>query len=73
MRYFISLTLNTFCNWKIKKKIFQNFAEDKLREELRKLQDDKTQYQGAAKESIRKILQEKLEAVQKLQDLERYV
>ncbi|KAJ9580949.1 hypothetical protein L9F63_023870, partial [Diploptera punctata] len=49
----------------------KNFAEDKLREELRKLQDDKSQYQGAAKESVRKILQEKLDAVQKLQDLER--
>jgi hypothetical protein len=50
----------------------QNFAEDKLREELRKLQEDKCQYQGTAKESLRKVLQEKLEAVQKMQDLERY-
>jgi hypothetical protein len=50
----------------------QNFAEDKLREELRKLQEDKCQYQGTAKESLRKLLQEKLEAVQKMQDLERY-
>ncbi|XP_069693765.1 sarcolemmal membrane-associated protein isoform X3 [Periplaneta americana] len=49
----------------------KNFAEDKLREELRKLQEDKSQYQGTAKESLRKILQEKLEAVQKMQDLER--
>jgi CHASE3 domain sensor protein len=51
---------------------FQNFAEDKLREELRKLLEDKSQYQGTAKESLRKMLQEKLEAVQKMQDLERY-
>jgi bacterioferritin-associated ferredoxin len=51
----------------------QNFAEDKLREELRKLQEDKCQYQGTAKESLRKMLQEKLEAVQKMQDLERYL
>jgi Fe-S cluster biogenesis protein NfuA len=51
---------------------FQNFAEDKLREELRKLQEDKCQYQGTAKESLHKMLQEKLEAVQKMQDLERY-
>lgn len=50
----------------------QNFAEDKLREELRKLQEDKSQYQGTAKESLRKMLQEKLEAVQKMQDIERY-
>ncbi|KAF4525125.1 hypothetical protein B566_EDAN005067 [Ephemera danica] len=49
----------------------KTFAEDKLREELRKLQDDKEQYQGAAKEAVRKVLQEKLDAVQKLQDLER--
>ncbi|PNF42565.1 hypothetical protein B7P43_G05430 [Cryptotermes secundus] len=49
----------------------KNFAEDKLREELRKLQEDKCQYQGTAKESLRKMLQEKLEAVQKMQDLER--
>jgi len=51
----------------------QNFAEDKLREELRKLQEDKCQYQGTAKESLHKMLQEKLEAVQKMQDLERYL
>lgn len=51
----------------------QNFAEDKLREELRKLQEDKCQYQGTAKESLRKMLEEKLEAVQKMQDLERYL
>jgi len=49
----------------------KNFAEDKLREELRKLQEDKCQYQGTAKESLHKMLQEKLEAVQKMQDLER--
>nr|CAD7258450.1 unnamed protein product [Timema shepardi] len=49
----------------------KNFAEDKLREELRKLQEDKCQYQGSAKESLRKVLQEKLEAIQKLQDIER--
>ncbi|XP_021916457.1 sarcolemmal membrane-associated protein-like isoform X3 [Zootermopsis nevadensis] len=49
----------------------KNFAEDKLREELRKLQEDKSQYQGTAKESLRKMLQEKLEAVQKMQDIER--
>ncbi|XP_063219396.1 sarcolemmal membrane-associated protein-like isoform X4 [Bacillus rossius redtenbacheri] len=49
----------------------KNFAEDKLREELQKLQEDKNQYQGTAKESLRKLLQEKLDAVQKLNDLER--
>lgn len=53
--------------------IQQSFEEDKLREELRKLQEDKEQYQGAAKETLRKVLQEKLDAVQKFQDLERYI
>lgn len=49
----------------------QNFAEDKLRDELRKLQEDKNTYQGLAKECLQKVLQEKLEAVQKCQDIER--
>jgi len=49
----------------------KNFAEDKLREELRKLQEDKSTYQGLAKECLQKLLQEKLEAVQKCQDIER--
>ncbi|XP_075219691.1 uncharacterized protein LOC142323637 isoform X2 [Lycorma delicatula] len=48
----------------------KNFAEDKLREELRKLQEDKNQYQGTAKEFLRKILEEKLDAVKKCQDVE---
>lgn len=48
----------------------KNFAEDKLREELRKLQEDKNQYQGTAKEVLRKILEEKLDAVGKSQELE---
>jgi len=70
-RSFLILKFDTGCSetcfsW-------QNFAEDKLREELRKLQEDKCQYQGTAKESLRKMLQEKLEAVQKMQDLERYL
>ncbi|KAK7792485.1 hypothetical protein R5R35_011036 [Gryllus longicercus] len=49
----------------------KNFAEDKLRDELRKLQEDKSLYQGTAKESLRKLLQEKIDAVQRLNDLER--
>ncbi|XP_049846371.1 sarcolemmal membrane-associated protein isoform X7 [Schistocerca gregaria] len=49
----------------------KNFGEDKLREELRKLQEDKSQYLGTAKESLRRILQEKLDAITKLADLER--
>ncbi|XP_034254852.1 sarcolemmal membrane-associated protein [Thrips palmi] len=48
----------------------KNATEDILREELRKLQEDKINYQGTAKEGLQKILEEKLDAVQKLQDLE---
>jgi len=48
----------------------KNFAEDKLRDELRKLQEDKSTYQGLAKECLQKVLQEKVEAVHKCQDME---
>ncbi|KAG1699346.1 Sarcolemmal membrane-associated protein [Nymphon striatum] len=48
----------------------KNFGEDKVREEIIKLQNDKDLYQTSAKESLRKALQEKLEAVRKHQDLE---
>ena len=50
----------------------QNFGEDKLREEIARLQEEKNAYQNVAKESLKKVLQEKLEAVRKLQELERY-
>ncbi|XP_022252785.1 sarcolemmal membrane-associated protein-like isoform X2 [Limulus polyphemus] len=48
----------------------KNTCEDKLREELTKLQEEKDKYQNTAKESLRKVLQEKLEAVRRAQDLE---
>ncbi|XP_076358603.1 uncharacterized protein LOC143251120 isoform X3 [Tachypleus tridentatus] len=48
----------------------KNTSEDKLREELMKLQEEKDKYQNTAKESLRKVLQEKLEAVRRAQDLE---
>lgn len=48
----------------------KNATEDVLREELRKLQEDKINYQGTAKQGLQKVLEEKLEAVQKLQELE---
>uniref|UniRef100_A0A1B6DJM0 Sarcolemmal membrane-associated protein n=1 Tax=Clastoptera arizonana TaxID=38151 RepID=A0A1B6DJM0_9HEMI len=47
----------------------KNFAEDKLHEELRKLNEDKTTYQTTAKECLKKILEEKLEILQKYEDL----
>ncbi|XP_006816694.1 uncharacterized protein LOC102809759 [Saccoglossus kowalevskii] len=45
--------------------------EDSIRKELVALQDDKHKYETTAKESLRRVLQEKLEAVRKLSDLER--
>lgn len=49
----------------------QNFPEDKLRDELRKLHDDKNIYQSTAKDRLKKIYEEKLEVVQKCQEVER--
>ncbi|XP_046681868.1 sarcolemmal membrane-associated protein isoform X2 [Homalodisca vitripennis] len=49
----------------------KNFTEDKLRDELRNLQKDKCVYQDLAKECLQKVLQEKLEVVQRCQDIER--
>jgi len=49
----------------------KNFNEDKLREEIRKLYDEKNIYQDISKESLRKVLTEKMETLKKLQDTER--
>ncbi|XP_052829143.1 sarcolemmal membrane-associated protein isoform X3 [Octopus bimaculoides] len=48
----------------------KNHGEDTLRQELVALQDDKHHYEITAKESLRRVLQEKLEAVRKITDLE---
>ncbi|EZA58632.1 hypothetical protein DMN91_009032 [Ooceraea biroi] len=48
----------------------KNYTEDKVRNELAKLQDEKAQYQNAAKEALQKVLQEKLEVTQRLVQLE---
>ncbi|EEC09797.1 conserved hypothetical protein, partial [Ixodes scapularis] len=45
-------------------------TDDKLREEIARLQEERDRYQNSAKESLRKALQEKLEAVRRVQDLE---
>lgn len=50
----------------------QNYPEDSVREEMRRLLDEKDQYETTAKESLRRVLQEKLDAVTKLADLERW-
>lgn len=49
----------------------KNYPEDSVREEMRRLLDEKCQYETTAKESLRRVLQEKLDAVTKLADLER--
>lgn len=51
---------------------FQNYPEDSVREEMRRLLDEKCQYETTAKESLRRVLQEKLDAAAKLADLERW-
>ncbi len=43
-----------------------------MREEIRKLYDEKNVYQDVAKETLRKVLTEKMETLKKLQDAERY-
>ncbi|XP_015592287.1 sarcolemmal membrane-associated protein [Cephus cinctus] len=47
------------------------FTKDKIRNELAKLEEEKGQYQVAAKEALQKILQEKLEVKQSVAQLER--
>ncbi|XP_053148419.1 sarcolemmal membrane-associated protein isoform X7 [Hemicordylus capensis] len=46
-------------------------TEDSLRKELIALQDDKHNYETTAKESLRRVLQEKIEVVRKLSEVER--
>lgn len=41
-------------------------SEDKLREEIMKLQNEKMQYQTSAKQALKKVYNERLEAIQKL-------
>uniref|UniRef100_A0AAY4BE86 Sarcolemmal membrane-associated protein n=1 Tax=Denticeps clupeoides TaxID=299321 RepID=A0AAY4BE86_9TELE len=48
-----------------------NQTEDAMRKELVTLQDDKLNYETTAKESLRRVLQEKIEVVRKLSEVER--
>ena len=48
----------------------KNYTEDKIRNELVSLQEEKVHYQNAAKEALQKVLQEKLEVTQRLVQLE---
>ncbi|XP_026579401.1 sarcolemmal membrane-associated protein isoform X11 [Pseudonaja textilis] len=49
----------------------KNQTEDSLRKELIALQEDKYNYETTAKESLRRVLQEKIEVVRKLSEVER--
>lgn len=48
----------------------KNYTEDKIRNELVLLQEEKVHYQNSAKEALQKVLQEKLEVTQRLVQLE---
>lgn len=47
-------------------------TDEKLREEVTQLYDDKEKYQTVAKEALRKSMQEKMDVLQKYQELEKY-
>jgi len=48
----------------------KSMGEDKLREETKRLMDDKESYQIAAKENLKKLVDDKLEAFNKLKETE---
>lgn len=49
----------------------KSMTDDKLREELLKLQDEKFQYQNSAKETLWKVHQERLDATHKVANIEK--
>lgn len=48
----------------------KNYSEDKIREELLRLQEEKNEYQNTAKENLRNLHQERLDAINKLTSVE---
>lgn len=48
----------------------KNYSEDKMREELLRLQEEKNDYQNTAKENLRNLHQERLEALAKVTALQ---
>jgi chromosome segregation ATPase len=46
-------------------------SEDKLREEIMKLQNEKMQYQTSAKQALKKVYNERMEALQKMSVVEK--
>uniref|UniRef100_A0A8C7ZHK5 Sarcolemmal membrane-associated protein n=1 Tax=Oryzias sinensis TaxID=183150 RepID=A0A8C7ZHK5_9TELE len=51
--------------------LLQSQTEEGMRKELLALQEDKHNYETTAKESLRRVLQEKIEVVRKLSEVER--
>lgn len=49
----------------------KGMTDDKLREEVLKLQDEKYQYQNSAKDALRKVHQERLDATHKVATIEK--
>lgn len=52
------------------KNLLQSQPEEGIRKELLALQEDKHNYETTAKESLRRVLQEKIEVVRKLSEVE---
>jgi len=48
----------------------KNMTEDKLREETKKLMEEKESYQNTAKDTLKKIVDEKLDSCKKLKEVE---
>jgi len=49
----------------------KNMTEDKLREETKRLMEEKESYQNTAKDTLKKLVDEKLEALKKLKEVEK--
>ena len=49
----------------------KSMNEDKLREETKRLMEEKEEYQDRAKDTLKRLVNEKLEAVKKAQDIEK--
>merc|ERR1719228_2069090 len=49
----------------------KNMTEDKLREETKRLMEEKEAYQNTAKDILKKVVDEKLEALKKLKEVEK--
>jgi len=49
----------------------KNMTEDKLREETKRLMEEKEAYQNTAKDTLKKLVDEKLEALKKLKEVEK--